>query len=340
MRFSYTISHVPGKQLYTMDALSRAPVLEIHFARHGILETLVSDNGPQYASQEKEDFAHEYNFVHATSSPYYQQSKGLAERMVKNIEVSHWEIIWPLPGLASILQHTIALVWPEPSTAANGTTTEDRRPSAPCHPYTGMVISSSWDGKDGETEAESQLWPTSSRKGPPRPIRRWVCLGSHQEQDRAWQGDHLCWCSQIIRCWNRLRRYLQKPSPHHLTTRKQHQQFNQHQRPVSVSHCHSCPNGDLCQTTDETLLLEKGRCGGLIVTVCIIWLLLLAWYYVYDHISNYWLLLYHFENTMSFVWSLLCIHWVTVIEVFLFATELHYKHEVWLLRVSHLKVNS
>ena len=93
MRFSYTISHVPGKQLYTMDALSRAPVLEIHFARHGILETLVSDNGPQYASQEKEDFAHEYNFVHATSSPYYQQSKGLAERMVKNIEVSHWEII-------------------------------------------------------------------------------------------------------------------------------------------------------------------------------------------------------------------------------------------------------
>ena len=46
------------------------------FARHGIPETVVSDNGPQYASYEFARFASEEGFIHVTSSPCYPQSNG------------------------------------------------------------------------------------------------------------------------------------------------------------------------------------------------------------------------------------------------------------------------
>ena len=56
------------------------------FARHGIPETVMSDNGPQYTSKAYEKFAKEYQFNHLTSSPYYPQSNGEAERAVCTIK--------------------------------------------------------------------------------------------------------------------------------------------------------------------------------------------------------------------------------------------------------------
>ena len=56
------------------------------FSRHGIPRTVISDNGPQYDSVEMKQFASTYGFNHVTSSPYYPQSNGLAERMVKTIK--------------------------------------------------------------------------------------------------------------------------------------------------------------------------------------------------------------------------------------------------------------
>ena len=52
------------------------------FARHGIPEVVYSDNGPQFSSDAYKQFALEYQFTHTTSSPYFPQSNGEAERAV------------------------------------------------------------------------------------------------------------------------------------------------------------------------------------------------------------------------------------------------------------------
>ena len=53
------------------------------FSRHGIPQVFISDNGPQYSSQEFAAFAQEYGFTHKTSSPHFPQSNGMAEITVK-----------------------------------------------------------------------------------------------------------------------------------------------------------------------------------------------------------------------------------------------------------------
>ena len=56
------------------------------FARHGIPEIVISDNGPQYSSEEFHQFSTTWGFVHKTSSPTYPQSNGFAERNVQTVK--------------------------------------------------------------------------------------------------------------------------------------------------------------------------------------------------------------------------------------------------------------
>ena len=52
----------------------------------GIPKVLISDNGPQFASQLFTDFATAYNIQHTTSSPHFAQSNGLAERTAQTVK--------------------------------------------------------------------------------------------------------------------------------------------------------------------------------------------------------------------------------------------------------------
>lgn len=61
-------------------------VLKEEFSRHGIPDTVISDNGPQFSSQEFHEFSLTWEFNHVTSSPHYPKSNGKAESSVKAVK--------------------------------------------------------------------------------------------------------------------------------------------------------------------------------------------------------------------------------------------------------------
>ena len=71
------------QELQKVTSKSVINASKAQFARHGIPETVISDNGPQFASVEFAQFPKEWQFHHQTSSPHYPQSNGRAENAVK-----------------------------------------------------------------------------------------------------------------------------------------------------------------------------------------------------------------------------------------------------------------
>lgn len=71
------------EQLTNTTSLAVIAKLKSVFARHGIAETVISDNGPCYSSEEFRRFANAWDFTHTTTSPRYPQSNGLAEKTVQ-----------------------------------------------------------------------------------------------------------------------------------------------------------------------------------------------------------------------------------------------------------------
>jgi transposase InsO family protein len=67
-----------------------SPDIVVHlksmFARHGIPEVFISDNGPQYSAHTFREFMQQYGTCHITSSPRYPQGNSEAERAVQTIE--------------------------------------------------------------------------------------------------------------------------------------------------------------------------------------------------------------------------------------------------------------
>ncbi|VDI12898.1 Hypothetical predicted protein [Mytilus galloprovincialis] len=60
--------------------------LRTMFAIHGLPESIVSDNGTPFASQEFQDFVQRNGIKHIRSSPYQPSTNGLAERAVQTFK--------------------------------------------------------------------------------------------------------------------------------------------------------------------------------------------------------------------------------------------------------------
>ncbi|XP_038063231.1 uncharacterized protein K02A2.6-like [Patiria miniata] len=67
--------------LVKTTALAVINFMKTTFARYGIPEVVVSDNGPQFLG-EFQQFAREFGFNHITTSPHYPQANGQAEKAV------------------------------------------------------------------------------------------------------------------------------------------------------------------------------------------------------------------------------------------------------------------
>ena len=82
----YFSNYIEVERLTTTTSRSVARVLSSLFARHGVPDVLVSDNGAQFVSAELASFAKKWKFEHVTSSPHYAQSNGKAENAVKTVK--------------------------------------------------------------------------------------------------------------------------------------------------------------------------------------------------------------------------------------------------------------
>ena len=71
-------------RLYDTESKTVIQKMKAHFARHGIPQQLVTDNGPQFTSSSFRHFSIKYDMEHTTSSPHYPKSNGKAEAAVKS----------------------------------------------------------------------------------------------------------------------------------------------------------------------------------------------------------------------------------------------------------------
>ena len=75
----YYSNYIEVEKISNPTTLGITKALMVMFARYGVPDTLVSDNGPQFSSEEFRRFATRWGFEHITSSPHYPQSNGKAE---------------------------------------------------------------------------------------------------------------------------------------------------------------------------------------------------------------------------------------------------------------------
>ena len=82
----------PVSELHVLSGCSSTPssstidVLRDLFARFGIPEQIVSDNGAQFVSEEFQAFIRSNGIRHITSAPYHLATNGLVERAIQTFK--------------------------------------------------------------------------------------------------------------------------------------------------------------------------------------------------------------------------------------------------------------
>ena len=70
------------ENLHTLTGQTLINKLMNIFARHGIPQTLISDNGPQFLSELFTNFAKTYAFTHKTPSPHHPNQMDLLKKLL------------------------------------------------------------------------------------------------------------------------------------------------------------------------------------------------------------------------------------------------------------------
>ena len=97
----YYSRFIEVQKLTTTTSSNIISQLKAIFARFGVPATMITDNGPQFDSHEMKEFAQAYEFQHTTTSPYFPQSNGFVERMVKTVKKLFEHSIDPYKSLLS-----------------------------------------------------------------------------------------------------------------------------------------------------------------------------------------------------------------------------------------------
>ena len=89
MFFVVVDAHSKWPEVVTMKSTTAEKTIEVMralIAHHGIPEQVVSDNGPQFTSDEFKQFMERNRIKHILSAPYHPASNGLAERFIQTLK--------------------------------------------------------------------------------------------------------------------------------------------------------------------------------------------------------------------------------------------------------------
>ncbi|KXJ23209.1 Uncharacterized protein K02A2.6 [Exaiptasia diaphana] len=107
MFFVVVDAHSKWPEVIPMKSTTSSKTIEVLrnlFARFGIPEQLVSDNGPQFVSDEFQTFMKSNGIRHITSAPYHPATNGLAERSVQTFK----QALKSMEGSSSPLKEKLA----------------------------------------------------------------------------------------------------------------------------------------------------------------------------------------------------------------------------------------
>ena len=102
----WEIDHLPSTQAKTVITKFKH-----HFARQGLPDQVVTDNGPQFRSQEFPTFAKKWCFTHTPVSPYNSKANGKVESAVNMAKNLFWKAMEDKADpYLTMLDHRNALV--------------------------------------------------------------------------------------------------------------------------------------------------------------------------------------------------------------------------------------